>query len=75
MADAGADQYTFHLEATGKSRSALQSGIWHSRGFIKRVIFMPTGYRCKLTCAKQSERSVVDPDLELGGEGGRGGLP
>ena len=45
MADAGADQYTFHLEATGKSKLAPQSGLWHSQGFIKGVILMPTGVK------------------------------
>ena len=60
MADAGADQYTFHLEATGKSNSALHCGLWHSWSFIKGVVHMSTGYisaNIQLTCAKQSDKS------------------
>ena len=60
MADAGADQYTFHLEATGKSNSAPHCGLWHSWGFIKGVIFVSTGCssaNIQLTCGKQSEKS------------------
>ena len=60
MADAGADQYTFHLEATGKSNSAPHCGLWHTWGLIKGVIFVSTGYssaNIQLICAKQSGKS------------------
>ena len=40
-----------------QNRYRPQSAMWDSQGFIKGLVFMPTGANIQLTCAKQSEKS------------------